>query len=92
MLLSLLMVFSACAQKQHSRIDEVREVVFVSTYEECPRPIDPILKPILEEKHLGSSENVDRLMFNIVELKGGLKAMNATINCYEKQAKEKVAK
>ncbi|ACS80187.1 hypothetical protein Desal_2127 [Maridesulfovibrio salexigens DSM 2638] len=86
------MVFSACVQKQHSKIDEVREVVFVSTYVECPRPANPILKAVLEEKHIGSSENVDRLMFNIVELKGGLKAMNATINCYEKQAEKKVTK
>lgn len=83
------MVFSACVQKQYSKIDDAREVVFVSTYEECPRPASPILKAMLEEKHLGSSENVDRMMYDIVELKGALKAMNATINCYEKQAEKK---
>ncbi len=88
MLLSLLTILSACNQKRVSKIDEVREVVFVSSYEKCPRPADPILKPVLEEIHLGSRENVDRMMFNIVVLKGALKAMNSTVNCYEKQAEK----
>ncbi len=79
------MMLSACAQSRASKIDEVREVVIVAGYEQCPRPAKPELKPLLEEMHLGSRENVDRMMQNIVELLGALKAMNSTIHCYEIQ-------
>jgi len=47
---------------------------------------NPNLKPLLEEKHIGSTENVSRMMHNIVELQGALQARNATIDCYEIQA------
>ncbi len=80
------MTLLGCSQKKPGKIDEVREVVIIAGYEECPRPAKPELKPLLEEMHLGSRENVDRMMHNIVELQGALKGMKATVWCYEIQA------
>ncbi len=86
MLLSLLTILLACTHKRVNKIDEVRRVEVVTKYEKCPAPEEPELKPLLEELHIGSKENINRIMENTVENKAYIKGLKSTIECYEFQA------
>lgn len=86
MLLSLLTTLSACVHQNSPEFQEVREVEVTSTYEKCPAPDSPELKPILEEQHIGSRDNVNRVISNTVENQAYINGLKATIECYEAQA------
>ncbi len=79
-------MLSACNQKRTSKIDEVRRVEVVAKYENCPAPESPELKPLLEGLHLGSKENVNRIMENTVENQAYIQGLKSTIECYEFQS------
>ena len=55
-------------------------------YERCQRPLNQEFI-LLTDEHLASPRNAASIMINVSNLVNYIKLQNATINCYERQAK-----
>ena len=59
-----------------------------SLFTECPRPTLSTLPALDPSRHIGSAENVGKLLAGIDALDGDIERLSAALDCYEAQARK----
>jgi hypothetical protein len=77
------MLLTGCPGKSGRQIVECQAV-----YEPCQRPNPMRLARLDNATHIGGATNVEILMRDFNDLELFINQMNATIGCYERQAKK----
>lgn len=87
----LLLIFSmaclACAKRENS-VEQVRVVTVQGQFTRCPTPSSPVLLPLNGTQHIGSKQNVQTLISNVMEMQSAIEARDAALHCYEAQAED----
>ena len=66
-------MLSACSEKA---------AIYKDIKRECFMPKRPVLEMLNENEHIGSHENVRRLLANVIDLTAYAAALEAAVKCY----------
>ena len=87
LLLLILICFSGCFGKKPV-LPQPTPIVIHSTFTKCDPPVRAVLKKLNEAEHIGSKENLEILINNMLLNKHYITGLESCIRCYEAQIKE----
>ena len=88
LILSIIFISSGCICLKKHPILPPQPIIIHQKFESCPAPVAPNYVEIDNKSHIGSKENLDTLIENMLKDKHYTNSLENCIKCYENQVKE----
>jgi hypothetical protein len=88
LILLILIFINGCVCFKKHPIKPAEPIIIHQKFESCPVPGTPTYKDAKNGLHIGSKENLDIIIDNMLKDKYYINSLNNCIKCYESQIKE----
>jgi len=88
LIILILLISSGCICLKKHKIKPPEPIIIHQKFEACPAPDVPNYVDLENKSHIGSKENLDTLINNMLKDKHYINSLENTIKCYENQIKE----